>query len=284
MRWRVTVVGTCVLLAGTVFSPSTAIADPTVPVKTEISNQGGNLSGLAAWGTLPESGNNPSGNSDSTRPTRETGPVSALRDELVIPAGSSGDCTNNSVWARYAECAQLPLPPDAPIPVATAGPTPVGPSVAEVARMVVVRLKLPDPTPQVGPDPSANEWQMLPVGYPVWLWTVGPDDLSATTKAYGYTFTLQAVRTSTVFTLGDGHSVTCTAVTPYSASVAPGSASPTCGYTYAEPSRPGPDYPVSATTRWRVTWTAAGETGVITATHTGNSTLAVGELFALVTK
>ena len=210
--------------------------------------------------------------------------ASEFSAEVVIPPGSTGDCNNTTVWARYAQCAQLPLPPEAPTPVATAGPTPVGPSVAEVARLVVVRLRLPDPTPQFGPDPSANEWQMIPVGYPVWLWTEGPDDLSATTQAYGYTFTLRAVRTSTVFTLGDGHSQTCTAVTPYTAAVTPGSASPTCGYTYAEPSRPGPDYAVSATTRWRVTWTAAGESGVITATHTGNSTLAVGELFALVTK
>lgn len=202
------------------------------------------------------------------RPTKSgsSGRPSTMSEELVVPPEGP------EAWVAR------------PWPQPSLGDAVFPPTAAEVARLVVVRLRLPDPTPQFGPDPSANEWQMIPVGYPVWLWTEGPDDLSATTQAYGYTFTLRAERTSTVFTLGDGHSQTCTVVTPYTAAVTPGSASPTCGYTYAEPSRPGPDYAVSATTRWRVTWTAAGESGVITATHTGNSTLAVGELFALVTK
>ena len=38
-----------------------------------------------------------------------------------------------------------------------------------VARELMVRLQLPDPTPQIGPDPEGNEWKMGAVGYPLWL-------------------------------------------------------------------------------------------------------------------
>lgn len=279
MRWGVRLVlGASALVSTATFAPLAIATPSSPPPSSEVTSQRGQVSGQTSWGIPTDTPRDP-----DTGSRVSTGPASELSVEVVIPAGSAGDCNNTDPVTKYAECGQMPLPPESPAP-APSGSAAAGPSVAEVARLVVVRLRLPDPTPQFGPDPSVNEWQMIPVGYPVWLWTEGPDDLSATTQAYGYTFTLRAERTSTVFVLGDGHSVTCTGVTPYTAAVTPGSASPTCGYTYAEPSRPGPDYAVSATTRWRVTWTAAGETGVITATHTGNSTLAVGELFALVTK
>ena len=51
--------------------------------------------------------------------------------------------------------------------------------VSAVARSLVVRLHLPDATPVFGPDPDNNEWKMLAVGYPVWLWTEGPRQKSA---------------------------------------------------------------------------------------------------------
>lgn len=153
------------------------------------------------------------------------------------------------------------------------------PTEAEVR----VALRLPDPTPRFGPDPSVNEWKMLAVGYPIWLWTDKPTTLKATATHDGLTMTLTAERTSTSFDLGDGHHLTCTRTTEYPARPDRyGTPSPTCGYTYQKRSRPGHDYTVTATTHWQITWTTAGRTGTLTTTHTGRRTLPIGELQALI--
>lgn len=148
---------------------------------------------------------------------------------------------------------------------------------------VRVALHLPDPTPHFGPDPDANEWKMLAVGYPIWLWTEGPRALTATATHQGLSMTLTAHQTATSFTLGDGHRLSCATTTPYPEHpTSYGRQSPSCGYRYATRSRPGHDYTVTATTHWRVTWSAGGRTGTLTTTHTGSRTLAVGELQALI--
>ena len=153
------------------------------------------------------------------------------------------------------------------------------PSEAEVR----VALHLPDPTPRFGPDPSANEWKMLAVGYPIWLWTDPPTHLSATATHDGLTMTLTADWTSTSFDMGDDHTVTCTRTTEYPEHPTRyGTPSPTCGYTYQTRSKPGHDYTVAATTHWDVTWSTAGHTGNLTTTYTGRRTLPVGELQAVV--
>lgn len=145
------------------------------------------------------------------------------------------------------------------------------------ARLLIVRLQLPTPTPQFGPDPSANEWNMAAVGYPLWLWTEGPTTVSATESAYGYTFTLRARYRSTTFDLGDGHTKQCTTTTVYRRSVKPGTASPTCGYTYLKAPRSG-SYTVTATTHWDVAWSVAGFSGTLPGTHSASRQLRVGEL------
>lgn len=166
---------------------------------------------------------------------------------------------------------------------------PLGPSLtradaASIARTLVVRLQLPDPTPQFGPDPAANEWDMAAVGYPLWLWTNGPRTVTSTTSASGMTFTLRARYRSTTFTLGDGHSVSCTSTTPYRASTKPGTPSPTCGYRYAKPSGTNRSYTVTATTHWTVSWRVAGFSGSLPGTHSASRQLNVGELQAIVVR
>jgi hypothetical protein len=153
------------------------------------------------------------------------------------------------------------------------------PTAAEVR----VALHLPDPTPHFGPDPSANEWKMLAVGYPIWLWTDRPTHLTASATHDGLTMSLTADWTSTTFDMGDGHQVTCTKTTKYPEHPDRyGTASPTCGYTYEKRSRPGHDYTVTATTEWAVGWATAGASGTLTTTYSGHDTLPVGELQALV--
>jgi len=148
---------------------------------------------------------------------------------------------------------------------------------------VVARLHLPDPTPQFGPDPEANEWHMLAVGYPLWLWTSGPTRLTTTATRYGLSFTLTATWEDTRFDFGDGHGLTCAGTTPYPANAKPGAPSPTCGYTFQKAS-PSTGYRVQAHTNWRVDWAASGQSGTLHTTYTGSRTLPVGELSALIVK
>lgn len=57
-----------------------------------------------------------------------------------------------------------PADPDSP-------PKPSREVTASIARQVTAQLQLPDAAPQVGPDPSLNEWNMAVVGYHLWFWT-----------------------------------------------------------------------------------------------------------------
>ncbi len=152
------------------------------------------------------------------------------------------------------------------------------------ARTLIARLQLPDPTPQIGPDPARNEWKMAAVGYPLWLWTGGPRTVTSRVRAFGVTFTLQATWLSTVFDMGDGHQVRCTETSTYPAQGEPGRKSPSCGYTYLKSSLPKGEYTVRATTNWRISWSALGRSGSVPGSYTGSRSLPVGELNALVVR
>lgn len=156
--------------------------------------------------------------------------------------------------------------------------------LSTIARTLLTRIQLPDPTPQIGPDPKVNEWKMAAVGYPLWLWTAGPHTVTDRVRAYGVTFTLRATWVSSHFDMGDGHSVTCTTAQPYTKAVKPGAPSPTCGYTYLTSSLPKGNYTVTATTNWRIAWSALGMSGSMPGSFSGTRSLPVGELNALVVK
>ena len=96
------------------------------------------------------------------------------------------------------------------------------PAAAEqYVRQLIVHLQLPTPTPQFGPDPSVNEWNMAVVGYPLWLWTDNPESMSSTVTGNGITITMHARRGATTFDMGDGKKVSCSKMTPYPARVKP---------------------------------------------------------------
>ena len=159
----------------------------------------------------------------------------------------------------------------------------IKPVTTSDVQEVAAQLKLPNPTPRFGPDPSANEWKMLAVGFPIWLWTDRPTTVSTTAHHDGLTFTLTATWTSTTFTMGDGHSKTCTATTIRPKQLKPATEpSPTCGYTYQTKSKIGHPYTVTADTHWRIDWTTNGYSGTFTHTYTGNRTLEIGELQSLI--
>ncbi|MBK8459539.1 MAG: hypothetical protein IPL43_04540 [Micropruina sp.] len=149
---------------------------------------------------------------------------------------------------------------------------------------MLVALRLPDVTPQFGPRPSVNEWGMLPVGHPIWLWTDGPRTRSASVASQGVTFRLSATWVSMRFSMGDGVTVTCTSMSKYTDAVVPGTRSPSCGHVYSMPSLPKGDYAVTATATWRINWSAAGVSGSFRHAYSDTAQLPIGELQGLIVR
>ena len=251
---------TLLSLLGAIPSTSTSMADPGVD------NEGsGSFTGTHNWSDQPPKKGPPSKPKDTT--------YSSITEEPEEDLGPWGSCE------RGAD-GQLLTPWDCPVGPAATLDRATG---EQLARRLIVRLQLPKPTPQFGPDPADNEWNMMAVGYPVWLWTEGARTVTATESAYGYTFTLRAHYRSTTFEMGDGKTKRCTDTTAYRKTVKPGTASPTCGYTYLKPALDG-TYTVTATTHWDVDWSVAGFSGTLPGTHSASRQLPVGELQAIVVK
>lgn len=156
-----------------------------------------------------------------------------------------------------------------------------GPLAQAMAVRLVTDLRLPTPTPNFGPSPNNNEWKMLAVGFPIWLWTEGPTTMSTSASASGFTFQMTARWKSTTFHMGDGNTVTCSSMEKYSSSVKPGTPSPNCGYAYSKPSLPKGKYQVRAVADWEVTWSVAGFSGVLPAYNEASASIPIGELVAL---
>lgn len=148
-----------------------------------------------------------------------------------------------------------------------------------LARQAAATLDLPRQAVRIGPDPSLNRWDMLAVGYPLWLWREGGDTITESVSLGGASLTMTAGYRSTTYDMGDGTTVTCTTTTPWVAGAQPpGTPSPTCGHTYR---RPG-DYTVTATHTWDLNWSAMGETGTFPLTNVSSAPVEVGELASLV--
>jgi hypothetical protein len=154
----------------------------------------------------------------------------------------------------------------------------------DVAYIALARLALTPPTPGIGPPPSINEWKMAAVGYPLWLWVAGDTaPPRASDSVAGLSVSLHAHVSKIVFSMGDGHNVSCANTgTPWTPAVAAGAKSPTCGYTYQRPSLPEGSYTVTAQTHWSIDWTVNGESGTIPFVQSTGTTLPVGELQVLV--
>ena len=245
-------------------------ASGTVTVK----GGSGTFTGAAKW---KESRKGKSKSSNGTSSTKKTKTTSAPKETTPTPPPMSEEewTYKRNCWAQTRGCFIKTKPTNVPDEVTQVDPE-------DVAREVVAVLQLPDPTPQIGPDPSANEWNMVAVGYPLWLWTNGARQVTTTVSRHGITFTLTADWRSTTFDMGDGHEFTCTATKKYTSSVRAGAKSPKCGYTYAKASLPKGKYRVTATTNWRITWSALGESGSLPGSHSAGRDLPVGELNALV--
>ncbi len=193
---------------------------------------------------------------------------------------------NPSVGPVESWCAWQP-------PEAGGSSAPPRQAVEAYVRTVTASMQLPDAYPQIGPDPTWNEWNMAVVGIPLWLWVEGPAQMTASRSEAGLAVSLDARHVSTTFTMGDGRTVTCASTKPYVRNaVKPGEPSPVCGYTYQVAAKsPSPTsvtnkatgtYTVTATTHWSVDWTAGGYSGTLTTQMSGSRDLPVGELQAVV--
>lgn len=225
-----------------------------------------------------------------------------LRRREVVKGGvTTVVCTLWGPSAKDDPIPPKPKPNQPGVPGQPAAPGPPGPSIGcltpfdnptaciptdaggrpidipGAARTAALSLRLPAPAISIGPDPARNEWNMIPVGFPVWIWTTEPKTLNATTTQQGIAITMTATQGPTTITFGDGTSIVCTTMTPRAPVITPPPPSPDCGHTYRDKG----DYVIRATTTWNVTWQALGLTGTIPITRTGNAPLRVGELTAV---
>ena len=154
----------------------------------------------------------------------------------------------------------------------------------QVAYIAVARLHLEPLTPVIGPPPDLNRWEMVAVGYPLWLSGAGNADPGPVSDAvFNLLVRLDAHVTHTDFVMGDGHVVTCSgAGLAWTRAVEPGQKSPACGYQYATPSLPQGDYTVTIRTHWDIDWTINNQRGVIRMVQASSTQLPVGELQVLV--
>jgi hypothetical protein len=135
------------------------------------------------------------------------------------------------------------------------------PSAAALALTAYRQLKPPAPAIAVSPPPTSPEI----VGMPLWL-AIAPslwNPIRQTASAGAAAVTAIATPVAVTWDMGDGHSVVCHGPgTPYpvNATSRTPASSPTCGYTFADPSSAAPagKFAVTATVQWHVEWTGTG--------------------------
>ncbi|MDH6115649.1 hypothetical protein P3T36_007266 [Kitasatospora sp. MAP12-15] len=159
-----------------------------------------------------------------------------------------------------------------------------GVDLVGLAHQAVDKMLLADPAITTAPNSGSTGL----IGMPVWMWatvsptTWGPN--TATADAGGDSVTATAHVTSMAWTMGDGHTVTCSSAgTPYNASYG-GHASPDCGYTYTNTSanQPHAQFHITATAAWTVDWTGGGRQGQFALTRTSGADVAIAEAQAVV--
>ncbi len=183
--------------------------------------------------------------------------------------GGSG--SSSTVWEPCGEPGQV-------LCAVGGSDAPSGVDVEGVATSVATAVKLSVPSIHFGPEPSANRWNMIPVGYALWIWTDGRDTLTSSSSKDGLSVSLTATPGATTFTMGDGNSLSCADQPVW---LKGNKSRGPCSYTYEMPSPKGKPYTVTATTTWQVTWTAAGQTGTLTMTRAASRTITIGELQSL---
>ena len=153
-----------------------------------------------------------------------------------------------------------------------------------LAQQAISSMTLRAPEIRMAPPPGSLSGL---VGLPVWMWVERSADITgparASASAAGMTVTAVAQVSQVLWDMGDGNTVTCGLGTPYV--LGAGTASPDCGHIYAQASSRhvpgGGPWPITATSRWTITWSGGGASGTETLELTSSSELYVGELHVL---
>jgi hypothetical protein len=153
--------------------------------------------------------------------------------------------------------------PETPVWVVVAtpaAPAPAPPNPAVLAQQA--ESELPLASPQIQMAPPAGSVQLVNVASWLWLGSTAWQPQTATASAGPVTVTATAQPTDVVWTMGDGHQVTCDGPgTPYDPTQP--SAASDCTYTWTTSSAGQPDgaYRVTATVFYTAAWTVTGATG-----------------------
>ena len=172
---------------------------------------------------------------------------SVPRERICIPA----------FFSVY--CGPEDLPSAAPPAEPVEQPEPVEPvaGLPEIVSQASLELGVPTPVVRLGPDPSWNQWKLLAVGLPIWLWTEGVQPQSAATSAEGIDIQMQAAPGGATVDWGDGTVIWCATMTSKTRYTDPLLMSPDCGHKYEHPG----DYTITVTQQWIVDWAALNQKG-----------------------
>ena len=206
----------------------------------------------------------------------------------TTPAAVQADGSPSQLAVARLVCFRPSDQVGTPFRFTTLGPKVPGVNIRALVDQASKAMNIPLPRVSLSPDADATQY----VGLPLWAWTPASAWVpkSVTVSAAGVSLTMTATPSFSVWSMGDGGSVTCSGPgTPYPpmSSEKPPRRSPDCGYTYARPSisEPGGLFSVSVTTHWKVAWsTTTGLSGSepdLTATSALG--LRVSEIQALVT-
>jgi len=174
------------------------------------------------------------------------------------------------------------------------GPGGVDPAVLAQQAVASMSLRVAEIGTTGGSPPDG----MQIVGIPAWFWAADPGEsttpgvagvapITRSASAGGITVTATARLDRTVWSVGDGATVTCAganaAGTPWRYGYG-GQPSPTCGYTYTRTSagQPNEAYTVTATAYWVVDWSGGGQSGTLTVQRSRSIPKRVGEVQVIV--
>ena len=147
-----------------------------------------------------------------------------------------------------------PQPIEEEIPAEPAEPVA---GLPEIVSQASLELGVPTPVVRLGPDPSWNQWKLLAVGLPIWLWTEGVQPQTAATSMEGIDIQMQATPGGATVDWGDGTVIWCATMTSKTRYTDPLLMSPDCGHKYEHPG----DYTITVTQQWIVDWAALNQHG-----------------------
>ncbi len=141
---------------------------------------------------------------------------------------------------------------------------PAGPAVTPEALAQRAYRFLPLPPPVVHTNPPASQDQLVNLATLLWVGRGAWGTRTATASVPGLAVTVTAVPATVTWRMGDGGEVVCGGPgAPFDPTVSRPDQPGACSYTYrrASAGAPAGRFTVTATTTWRITWTATGAAG-----------------------